>query len=286
MKLSTRMRRIGVLTVGLILATAAVLRYSDSLTAQNRQPEAEKADGSPQHYRNPKSWNIHDYDRPRPRQITPGAESTQDKPGTPPSDAIVLFDGTSLDGWQKADGSPVGWKITDGRLTVVPDAGDIQTKQTFGDSQLHVEWMANPDITHTDQSRSNSGVFFGDLYEVQVLDNHTNPTYADGTVGALYGHYPPLVNASRPGGVWQMYDIIYRAPRFDDAGKLLRPARFTVLLNGVVVQDAAEPVGPTTWRRRPAYQPHGDLPVKLQDHGNNEMWFRNIWIRPLDPETY
>src|SRR5689334_18565798 len=224
-------------------------------------------------------YPIHSMDRPQPRIVDPGSY-----PGmrTPPSDAAVLFDGHSLDDWQSADasGMPAGWKVTDGYMEVVAGTGNIATKGVFGDVQLHVEFMAPP-VQGDGQARGNSGVFLMGIYEVQVLDSYRNPTYADGAVGAIYGQYPPLVNASRPPGEWQTYDIVFHRPRFEATGGLTSPARMTILFNGVLIQDNVVLTGPTAHKHRPAYTIHADrLPLMLQDHGN-PVRFRNIWVRDI-----
>jgi len=226
-------------------------------------------------------WKIHDLTRPVPAVIDPGTASTQDAPGHPPSDAVVLFDGTDLSKWNHKDGSAPKWKVENGYAEVVAKTGYIYTKQAFGDCQLHVEFR-EPTPPHGDsQERGNSGVFLMGLYEIQVLDSYQNKTYADGQASAVYGQYPPQVNAARPPGQWQWYDIVFHGPRFDAAGKLLRPARFTVFHNGVLVQDNVEPSGPTEHGERPPYKAGPDkLPLGLQDHGD-PVRFRNIWIREL-----
>ena len=201
----------------------------------------------------------------------------------PPSDAIVLFDGSSLAKWTHRDGAPAKWLVMDGAFEVVRGTGTLMTRDEFGDAQLHIEWMSPKPAVGTDQDRGNSGVIFGGgRYEVQVLDSYQSVTYADGQAGALYGQYPPLVNASRPPGEWQSYDIVFRRPRFDASGKVVSPARFTVFHNGVLVQDNAELIGPTANMRRPPYEVHADrLPISLQDHGH-PVRFRNVWIRDLE----
>ena len=226
-------------------------------------------------------WTPHDPSRPKPPVITPATPSTQAAPGQVPSDAVVLFDGKSLDGWQTPKGEPAKWRRADGFMETGQKAGDIQTKEKFGDCQLHVEFSPPTPPKGTDQGRGNSGIFLMGLYEVQVLDNYDNPTYADGTVSAIYGQHPPQVNASLPPGQWQNYDIIFHRPHFDSAGKVTRPARFTVFLNGVLTQDNVEATGPTAWKARPPYKAHPDkLPLQLQDHGN-PVRFRNLWYRPI-----
>jgi hypothetical protein len=225
------------------------------------------------------SWPQHSKERPTPPVVTPGPSVSV----APPSDAIVLFDGSSLAKWTMRDGSAAKWRVADGAFEVVKGTGTMATRDAFGDAQLHIEWMAPKPAVGTDQDRGNSGVFFGGgRYEVQVLDSYQNVTYADGQAGALYGQYPPLVNASRPPGEWQSYDIVYHRPRFDAAGKVVSPARLTVFHNGILVQDNAELVGPTAHTRRPPYEAHPDRqPISLQDHGH-PVRFRNVWIRDLE----
>ncbi|MEI6518651.1 MAG: DUF1080 domain-containing protein [bacterium] len=221
-------------------------------------------------------YKVHDGDRPQPRVVTPGAAA-----GEAPSDAVVLFNGTSMDGWVKfSDGSPAEWKVENGYMEVVPSTGDIQTTTLIGDCQLHVE-LASPEVVKGNgQGRGNSGVFLMGQYEIQVLDCYQNPTYPDGTSCGIYGQYPPLVNACRKPGEWQTYDIIWEGPRFDGE-TLLKPARVTVIFNGIVVHHAKELQGPTQHRQLAVYVPHAEkLPLKLQDHGDL-VRFRNIWFRPL-----
>jgi Domain of Unknown Function (DUF1080) len=226
-------------------------------------------------------WKIHDPNRPVPPIVTPGTASTQDAPGKAPSDAVVLFDGSDLSQWLSTDGGPAKWKVENGYMEVVAKTGYIHTKQAFGDCQLHVEF-SEPTPPHGEgQERGNSGVFLMGNYEIQVLDSYDNKTYADGQAASVYGQYPPLVNAARPPGQWQWYDIVFHGPRFDAGGKLLRPARVTVFHNGVLVQDNVEPTGPTAHGERPPYKAGPEkAPLALQDHGN-PVRFRNIWIRPL-----
>ncbi len=226
-------------------------------------------------------WRVHDDKRPRPRVITPGpAANLQAKP---PSDAIVLFDGTDLSKWRTADGSPAPWKVENGYAEVVPQKNpkDIQTRDEFGDCQLHVEWATPMPPKGASQGRGNSGIFLMDRYEVQVLDSYENLTYADGQAGALYGQYPPLVNAARPPGEWQSHDIVFTAPRFKD-GALVSPAYVTVFHNGVLVQNHRALLGPTTHKQLAAYKPHAAKgPIHLQDH-RDPVRYRNIWIRNLE----
>ena len=225
------------------------------------------------------TWPIHSLDRPQPREVTPGIQ-----PGGAPSDAITLFDGKTMNGWQTLDGRPAPWSVHDGVLEVKPGSGNIETVQTFGDCQLHLEWAEPVPPKGDDQGRGNSGVFLMGLFEVQVLDSYRSQTYADGMVGAIYGEYPPLVNASRPPGEWQSYDIVFRRPRFDAGGALLSAARITVIQNGILVQDAVRPTGPTSSFDRAPYIDLGDrLPLILQEH-DAPVRYRNLWVRPLPPE--
>lgn len=224
-------------------------------------------------------WLPNDVNRPEPTVVTPGAS-----PGAAPSDAIMLFDGKDFSQWEAANGGEPKWNLHDGVMEVVPRTGNIHTKRAFGDCQLHVEWKEPSPATGTDQNRGNSGIMLMSSYEIQVLDMDGNKTYADGGAGAIYGQYPPLVTASRKSGEWQTYDIIFRRPRFDESGHLVTPARLTVLLNGVVVQDNTPPTGPTAFHDRAPYLPGPDkYPITLQEH-NGAVQYRNIWIRELpDP---
>ena len=226
-----------------------------------------------------------------PPVVNPGTFSSQEQPGVPPSDAVVLFDGKDNAQWVAMDGSPTKWVVKDGALECVPGSGYVRTLQSFGDCQLHIEWAAPTPPQGSSQGRGNSGVFFGlNRYETQVLDSHENKTYADGSAASSYGQYPPLVNASLPPGRWQTYDFVWTAPRFDAEGKLLAKARLTVFHNGVLVQNHVELTGPTAWIGRPPYEAHPErLPIAMQDHGN-PVRFRNIWVRELGrhrhPEFY
>jgi hypothetical protein len=223
----------------------------------------------------PIPWKIHDLDRPVPPVVDPG------KDGKPPADAVVLFDGKDLSQWVGEKGSPAAWKVENGYMEVKPDTDSIKTKDSFGDCQLHVEFATPVPGVGESQHRGNSGVFPMGLYEIQVLDSYENRTYADGQASAIYGQYPPLVNASRPPGEWQTYDIIFHGPRFAGDGKLLRPARVTMLHNGLLTQDNVELTGPTTNGARPPYKTHPrKLPLSLQNH-SNPVRYRNIWIREL-----
>ena len=227
----------------------------------------------------PQQWPQHSLDRPRPPVVDPGPAGP---PARPPSDAIVLFDGTTLSEWRAEDGAPAKWIVRDGYVEVKPGTGTMVTARGFGDVQLHIEWATPATVTGQGQDRGNSGVFLMGIYELQVLDSYQNDTYPDGQAGAIYGQNPPLVNAVRGPGQWQSYDIIFRRPRFKADGTLERPARMTVLLNGVLIQDNFELVGPTANRSQPPYRAHADkLPLRLQDHGNPTR-FRNIWVRELE----
>ena len=228
-------------------------------------------------------WHVHDGTRPQPKVVTPGEASTQEKPGTPPSDAVVLFNGRDLAQWRSAKGDAAKWKVENGYVEVAPKTGDIFTTGEFGpDVQLHVEFATPPPVGDG-QGRGNSGVFLFGVYEFQVLDNYDNPTYPDGQAGSVYGQMPPLVNASRKPGEWQTYDIFFTAPRFAEDGKVTKPGYVTIVHNGVLVQNHTELIGMTGHRNLPGYKKHGEKgPIKLQDH-NNPMRFRNLWIRELKP---
>ena len=223
--------------------------------------------------------------RPQPPRVTPGSFST---PGQAPSDAIVLFDGTAatLSQWEadKNPPEPTKWVVQDGAMQCVPGSGYIRTKEQFGDCQLHVEWAAPTKVEGNSQGRGNSGVFLMGQTEIQVLDNYDNPTYADGFAGSVYGVNPPHANALRAPGEWQVYDIIFRRPIFKD-GKMLDSGRYTVLVNGVVVQDSTPLEGGGGHKGRSHDRPMPDKgPLKLQDHGN-PVRYRNIWYRPLPPRA-
>jgi len=227
-------------------------------------------------------WKPHDMSRPAPAVVDPGTASTEEKAGRPPADAVVLFNGKDLSQWQHKDGSAAKWKVGDGYFEVVPKTGYIYTKQLFGDCQLHVEFREPSPAKGEGQDRGNSGVFLMGLYEIQVLDSYENRTYADGQAGAVYGQYPPLVNASRQPGQWQTYDIVFHRPRFSADSQISKKARVTVFHNGVLVQDNVEIEGSTA-TPTPEYKQQPDkLPLALQDH-NHPVRYRNIWIRELEP---
>ena len=229
-------------------------------------------------------WHVHDPARPHPKVVTPASV-----PGGAPSDAVVLFDGTSLSHWHAVHsdithegnaGAPE-WRLGDGYMEVVPKTGDIESNEKFGDMQLHLEWASPVPATGTSQGRGNSGVFLMGRFEVQVLDAWDNPTYADGQAGAIYGQWPPLANPAKKPGEWNTYDILFEAPRMD-GDKVLKPAYITVIYNGVVVQNHQEAMGPTIYRHVAEYvaQPAEDS-IRLQNHGN-PVRFRNIWVRRLN----
>jgi hypothetical protein len=220
-------------------------------------------------------WHIHDGKRPQPKMVTPGAT-----PGGAPADATVLLgSGADASAWQMSGGAPITWPMKDGILQSAK--GMIETKAQFGDFQLHVEFATPKEVKGDGQGRGNSGVFLLGQFEIQVLDSYQNPTYPDGQAAAMYGQYPPLVNASRPPGEWQAYDIIFTAPRFATAGTLEKPAVVTVIHNGIVVHNATAYAGPTEHKIIKPYLPAtAKGPIRLQDHGN-PVHFRNIWIRPI-----
>ena len=196
-----------------------------------------------------------------------------------PSDAIVLFNGKNFSAWEGAD----NWKIVNGAMVV--GGGEIKSKQAFGNCQLHIEWSAPIPVTGEGQGRGNSGIFLMDTYEIQVLDSYNNQTYFDGQAGAIYKQTPPMVNAMRPPGQWNVYNILFTAPRFNDNGSVESPAYMTALHNGVVILNHFELEGDTPFHRPPAYTQHEDkLPIRLQDHGN-PVRFRNIWVREMKPAT-
>ncbi len=225
-------------------------------------------------------WRVHDGTRPQPRVVTPGTQSSQSAAGEAPSDAIVLFDGKDLSKWSGRDGE-AKWKVENGYMEAIGRTGNIQTKEQFGNCQLHLEWAAPSEVKGDSQGRGNSGVFLMGKYEIQVLDGYNNPTYADGITAAIYGQYPPLVNACRKPGEWQTYDIFFVVPRFDGQ-KLVSPAYATIVHNGILVHHHQEILGPTGHRSLSSYdQPHPPTgPLMLQDHGD-PVRYRNIWIRPL-----
>ncbi len=231
---------------------------------------------------------VHETDpakQPQPEIVTPGAASTKRKAGQAPSDAIVLFGGKNLDNWTSTkEGEETKWVVKKHAMMPTPKCGMIRSKQEFGSCQLHVEFATPKKVKGKGQGRGNSGVFLMGVYEVQVLDSYENITYPDGQAAALYGRSKPLANACREPGEWQTYDIIFHRPVFE-GDKVVKRATFTVLHNGVLVQDHVDLSGGTGWRGSHAishYAPHGDKgPIQLQDHGNPVL-FRNIWVRELE----
>lgn len=228
-------------------------------------------------------YHVHDYKRPHPPVVTPSA-----MPGGPPSDAIVLFDGKDLSKWSghpssitKAGASgDAEWKVGDGYFEVVPKTGDLATRDKFGDCQLHIEWSSPMEITGNSQGRGNSGVILMNRFEIQVLDSYNNPTYADGQAGAIYGQWPPLANAVRKAGEWNVYDIVFEAPKFEGE-KLVKPAYITVFCNGVLLHNRKESMGPMVYRQVAHYVPQpAEDSLVLQNHGN-KVRYRNIWVRRI-----
>ena len=227
-------------------------------------------------------YHVHDYKRPHPPVVTPASQ-----PGGAPSDAVVLFDGKDLSQWrgQRGATSKTGsaepqWKVENGYFEVVPKTGDLATKEKFGDVQLHIEWSEPEGITGTSQGRGNSGVLLQGRYEIQVLDSYQSPTYADGQAGAIYGQWPPLANAARKPGEWNVYDIVFEGPKFEGE-KLVKPAFITVFLNGVLLHNRKEAMGPMVYRQVAHYVPQpAEDSLLLQNHGNN-VRFRNVWARRL-----
>jgi hypothetical protein len=222
---------------------------------------------------------------PVPKVVTPGATNT-----APPSDAVVLFDGKNLDQWVATkDKSPAGWTVADGILTVNKATGNIETKRSFRNYQLHIEWRIPEGVTGTGQARGNSGVFLASTgagdggYEIQIMDSYENKTYVNGQAGAIYKQGIPLVNAMRKPGEWQAYDIIWTAPTFNADGSVKTPARVTAFHNGVLIQNNFELKGETVYIGKPEYKKYDSAPIKLQAHGDPSppISFRNIWVREL-----
>ena len=261
------------LTLVSVLALPACARQ----TATARSATPRPATGRPE---DTEQWE------PVPRVVDPGPAY-----GAPPSDAIVLFDGTSLDQWVSARDhtTPARWTVADGVLTVNKPTGNIETKRSFTNYQLHIEWRIPEGITGSGQARGNSGLFLastgpGDAgYELQIVDSYENKTYVNGQAGSVYKQYPPLVNASRRPGEWQTYDVVWMAPVFNDDGSLRTPAYVTAFHNGVLIQNHVELKGETVYIGAPRYQKHGPAPIKLKAHGDPSppISFRNIWVREL-----
>lgn len=237
-----------------------------------------------QEIKDPKATEVWE---PEPKIVTPGTVGI----AAPPADAIVLFDGTNLDQWTSVNkaNAPAEWTVSDGVVTVKKGVGNIQTKRSFTDYQLHLEWRIPENITGEGQARGNSGLFLASTgpgdegYEIQILDSYNNRTYSNGQAGAIYKQHIPLANANKKPGKWQTYDVVWTAPRFNDDGSLKSPARVTAFINGVLVQNDAELQGTTVYIGKPSYKKHGPAPIKLQDHGDpsEPISFRNIWVREL-----
>ena len=254
-----------------LLAAALLFALGSGAAAQPARPAGDPKDTE--------QWT------PVPPVVRPG-----EAPGAPPSDAVVLFDGRSLDQWvQTSDKSPARWTVADGVVTVDKKTGNIETRRAFRNYQLHLEWRVPEGISGSGQARGNSGVFLastgaGDAgYELQILDSYSNETYVNGQAGALYKQAPPLVNAMRPPGRWQTYDVIWTAPTFAADGRVVSPARATVLHNGVLIQNDVKLAGETLYIGKPSYRPYTSAPIKLQAHGDPSapLSFRNIWLREL-----
>lgn len=210
--------------------------------------------------------------------VTPGQQ-----PQDAPSDAIVLFNGTKeslMQNWYSIDKNEPKWIVENNFLTVLNGSGNIQTKESYEDIQLHIEWRTPAEAQNEGQNRGNSGIFFQSRYELQILDNFENPTYTNGQAGSIYKQFTPLVNACKKPGEWQYYDVIYIAPRFKKDGSVFSPAQITVLQNGVLVENGVRLLGQTEYIGIPSYKAHGAAPIILQDH-NCSVSFRNIWIRDL-----
>lgn len=271
---------------GETLELAAVVDGKETKASLSRVPEGQAMRITPR-----MRPQMTEYWEPVPKIVDPGPQQGM---VPPPSDAVFLFDGKDLSQWKSRDGSEAKWKVEDGVITVVKGTGDITTRQKFGDYQLHIEWKVPVDIQGESQARGNSGVFLQDMsddlningywYEVQVLDNYNNATYVNGQAGSIYKQNPPLVNAMRKPGEWNVYDITYTAPRWNADGQLFSPARVTVYHNGVLVQNNFAIRGHTAYIGHPYYfAPHGKAPISLQDHGDpsKAISFRNIWLREL-----
>jgi hypothetical protein len=250
----------------LAIHTLAYLGFAVALAAQDPKP-VEKKD--------PPKYKPNDRTRPRPKVIEPPTASTEEQPGKPPSDAVILFDGKDLSEWTRdgkkpddPDAAPK-WKVENGYAEISRGGGGIRTKKKFGDSQIHIEWATPKEVKGSDQGRGNSGLYLGGFSEIQILDSFNNDTYPDGQAAGLYGKLPPLVNASRKPGEWQSYDIVARLAKTDESGKIIRPANLTVFHNGIVVHLAVEFPGK-----------FGPFDLYLQDHGN-PIRFRNIWVRKV-----
>ena len=263
---------LGMVGVGLVCAQEA------------RRPQNAAGSASPEGFKDTPmipgtKWHVHDPDRPLPPVVKAGEKFSHE--AAAPSDAIVLFDGKDLSKWQGEKGEPK-WKVEHGYVETTK-TGRLRTKEEFGDVQLHLEFATPQQVVGKGQGRGNNGVNFYGKYEIQILDSYENKTYSDGGAAAIYGQYPPLVNASKGPGEWQTYDIIFESPRWDESGKLAKKARVTVLHNGLVVHHGQELMGRTGWRQLAKYDDKPHPPkgfIELYEHGN-PVRFRNIWVRPL-----
>jgi len=262
------MKAISIRSVFLVLSAFAI---SNMLFAQEEYPEPGKMKA-----------NMSEFWLPQPDVVTPGSVDCSD-PIPAPSDALVLFDGKDLSQWKSSREGEARWIVENGVFTVQKGTGDIETKEHFGDFQLHLEWKVPEYITGKGQARGNSGVFLQGLYEVQVLDNYENETYSNGQATSIYKQTRPLVNAMKKPGHWNVYDIIYQAPTFNSDGTYRTYPYVTVIHNGVLVQNHTRINGTTPYIGFPEVVEHGDGPIKLQDHGDpsEAISFRNIWIREL-----
>lgn len=274
------------LAFGIIVAANLVVRAEPDPQSQTTQTREQAAPQDPVGFTDTPylpggKWRVHDIDRPHPRVVTPGTASTPDQPGRAPSDAVVLFDGKDLSAWsEQGTGKAAQWKVDKGYMEVVPGTGSIVSREKFGDCQIHVEWASPGQVQRASQGRGNSGVLIMSRYEIQVLDSYDNLTYADGQASAIYGQWPPLVNASRPPGEWQTYDIVFEAPRFE-GDKLVKPAYATIFHNGVLVHNHKELMGPVRHRALTRYEPHGaEEPLLLQNH-SNPVRYRSVWVRRI-----
>ena len=254
-----------------LLACAAVIAVAAPVFAQSPKPKPEETE----------IWE------PVPKVVTPGPASME----PPPSDAIVLFDGKNMDEWvTNKDKAPAKWDVANGVMTVNKSGGSIETKRSFTNYQLHIEWKVPTNITGSGQARGNSGVFLAstgpgdDGYELQVLDSYQNKTYVNGMAGSLYKQAIPLANPTRKPGEWQAYDVVWTAPTFNGDGTLKTPAYATVFFNGVLVENHFELTGQTLYIGKPFYKPYTSAPIKLQAHGDKSepISFRNIWVRELN----
>lgn len=258
-------------SVAMVLSLCCISCSKNNLQYQKQNTQSEKQEDA-EMITDPKATEVWD---PEPAIVTPGISDN-----SPPSDAIILFDGNHTAAWQHEDGSNVKWTVNKNELTVVPGTGQIETKAVFGDCQLHLEWKSPFEVHKKGQDKGNSGVFLQGRYEVQILNSYQNRTYSNGQAASIYKQYPPLKNAMKPTGEWNVYDIIFHAPRFHKNGQKSKSGTLTVLHNGVLVQDNVEILGTTEYIGAPKNIAHGDAPIFLQDH-SNKVSFRNIWLRKL-----